>query len=317
MRGDWPILLGPGASMPALRTSQPVSAVGTLAAAFEHLVAVNDKDAIVRFGVEYAREHIGLHRTAIFLVDERAGLMNGAWGTDRAGRTVDEHHVVCSLTEDVRAAFRSAKDEARPWTLVDNCPIVDHSKDPTVVLGRGWVACTPIASGLTPIGMMFNDAGLTGKAIEPERQTLAAILSAFLGSLLNRREHWPASVPRPRTARTPVVVAVIEALATDPSLSGGVLSKRYEMSLSRLARLFKSEVGLSLVEHRNRMRVDRFLSLVRSGRVDLLLAALDAGFGSYAQFHRVFRTLHGQSPREYLRTFDRSDAKKGTVVARK
>ena len=40
--------------------------------------------------------------------------------------------------------------------------------------------------------------------------------------------------------------------------------------------------------------------LVDSGGENLLEAALSAGFGSYAQFHRVFRTWRSTTPREYL-----------------
>jgi AraC-like DNA-binding protein len=51
--------------------------------------------------------------------------------------------------------------------------------------------------------------------------------------------------------------------------------------------------------YRNRLRIEKFLELaVRSG--NLLQAALDAGFGSYAQFSRVFRQQMGVSPRGYL-----------------
>ena len=35
-------------------------------------------------------------------------------------------------------------------------------------------------------------------------------------------------------------------------------------------------------------------------RRSLLAAALEAGFGSYTQFHRVYRKMFGQSPREHL-----------------
>ena len=37
------------------------------------------------------------------------------------------------------------------------------------------------------------------------------------------------------------------------------------------------------------------------GSTNLLQAALDSGFGSYAQFHRVFRARLQATPREYLR----------------
>lgn len=40
--------------------------------------------------------------------------------------------------------------------------------------------------------------------------------------------------------------------------------------------------------------------LLDKGRTNLLDAALASGFGSYAQFHRVFRAQRRMTPREYL-----------------
>ena len=63
---------------------------------------------------------------------------------------------------------------------------------------------------------------------------------------------------------------------------------------------FKRELGVGLVAYRNRLRLRRFLELASSGRTTLLAACLEAGFGSYPQFHRVFVAETGQTPREYL-----------------
>ena len=73
------------------------------------------------------------------------------------------------------------------------------------------------------------------------------------------------------------------------------------ISLSRLARVFKTLKGTSLVEYRNGLRLERFVALMDRGCTNLLEAALDSGFGSYAQFHRVFRARLQATPREYLR----------------
>jgi transcriptional regulator GlxA family with amidase domain len=79
------------------------------------------------------------------------------------------------------------------------------------------------------------------------------------------------------------------------------LASRLDISVSRLARVFKAEMGMSLVEYRNRLRLERFQVLLDSGGDNLLAAALAAGFGSYAQFHRVFRAIRGTTPSVYLR----------------
>jgi AraC-like DNA-binding protein len=84
------------------------------------------------------------------------------------------------------------------------------------------------------------------------------------------------------------------------------LARKAGLSPSRLSRLFKQQTGLPIVEFRNRQRMQRFLDRYElereAGRQNTLLdAALDAGFGSYPQFHRVFRQVVGCSPAEYQR----------------
>lgn len=85
-------------------------------------------------------------------------------------------------------------------------------------------------------------------------------------------------------------------------LSLEVLAARCGLSASRLSRLFKQQTGVALVDFRNRQRVERFLALFDQGRrLKLLDAALEAGFGSYPQFHRVFKRVIGCSPGRYRR----------------
>jgi AraC-like DNA-binding protein len=80
------------------------------------------------------------------------------------------------------------------------------------------------------------------------------------------------------------------------------LAHRAGLSASRLSRLFKTQTGFTIVDFRNRQRVERFQELYGTGqRYTLLDAALEAGFGSYPQFHRVFRQIAGCSPKDYVR----------------
>jgi AraC-like DNA-binding protein len=66
--------------------------------------------------------------------------------------------------------------------------------------------------------------------------------------------------------------------------------------------LFKQQTGVALVDFRNRQRVERFLQIYGTGqRLTMLDAALEAGFGSYPQFHRVFKRVIGCSPGRYRR----------------
>jgi AraC-like DNA-binding protein len=86
------------------------------------------------------------------------------------------------------------------------------------------------------------------------------------------------------------------------ALSLDELARRSGLSPTRLSRLFKRQTGVALVDFRNRQRVERFLRLYGTGqRLKMLDAALEAGFGSYPQFHRVFKRLIGCSPGSYRR----------------
>lgn len=63
----------------------------------------------------------------------------------------------------------------------------------------------------------------------------------------------------------------------------------------------------SLARYRNQQRIERFLRLQKSGAEpflsgSLLSAALEAGFGSYAQFFRVFSEVMGCSPTAFAKS---------------
>src|SRR5262249_37460302 len=141
----------------------------------------------------------------------------------------------------------------------------------------------------------------TGAAVDEEKQARAVVLCAVLGLLLEaRRQSEGAASVSSLTARHPAVAKAVRMLAADPSLAGTDIAAELGVSLSRFARVFKTEMGLSLVDYRNQLRLERFLALVDSGGSNLLEAALAAGFGSYAQFHRVFHAMRGMPPRDYL-----------------
>jgi AraC-like DNA-binding protein len=279
------------------------SDLASLLSALDEMIACDHIDAILKYAVEVARERVGLTRVAIFLRDEPHGVMRGTWGTDLDGATVDEHFITFDIRQGDKEARERAARNGVYWTVVDNAPIVVHLPTETRVVGRGWLCCTPIRSGRELIGTMFNDAGLTGAPIDDEKQSRGAVLCSLLGTALDlaRRRGLALDTPRVLT-RSPAVVKAAQLLANDPAMTGEELGSRLRLSSSRVARLFKSEMGMSLVEYRNRLRLERLSTLLDQRGDNLLEAALEAGFGSYAQFHRVFLALRGTTPGKFLRS---------------
>jgi AraC-like DNA-binding protein len=96
----------------------------------------------------------------------------------------------------------------------------------------------------------------------------------------------------------PAVQTVARLLRADPEAGSlPVLARDAGLSPSHLSRLFKAQTGVSISRYRNQQRLRRFVALYGNGhRTTALAAALDAGFGSYAQFYRVFRDETGRRP---------------------
>jgi AraC-like DNA-binding protein len=96
----------------------------------------------------------------------------------------------------------------------------------------------------------------------------------------------------------PAVDTVARLLQADPDAGDlTALARRVGLSPSHLSRLFVAHMGLSMTRFRNQQRLDRFMRVYGQGRSTTALAAAhQAGFGSYAQFHRVFRQETGRSP---------------------
>ena len=300
-RIDWPEILAPGAAAPVWRKAPARSDVVALLRKLTPLFRVRHPDDLAKRAVELALGALGLVRAGMYFYDDRLDLMVGTWGTDLGRTVIDEHYAMFRLGERGRWAFGRATSGEALWTVVENCPIIVNDTTSTRVVGRGWSVCTPICSERGPLGALYNDAGLTRARVDPRKQANAALLCALVGMLL-------AEMPRSRgrsfvsglAAPHPAVTKAARMLGHDPSMSGADLAAQLQVSPGRFARVFKSEMGVSMVRYRNQLRLERFVKIMDGGGSNMHDAALAAGFGSYAQFHRVFQALRGTSPRAFM-----------------
>ncbi len=127
-------------------------------------------------------------------------------------------------------------------------------------------------------------------------------LEAFLVSV-SRAGSLGVAAPSALLPAHPAVVKAAELLTyTAKRWSLKALAKHAGLSPCQLSRLFHAEMGVTLEHFGNHQRVQRFEALYGDGsRGNLLDAALDAGFGSYSQFFRVYRKVAGRSPEAHRR----------------
>jgi AraC-like DNA-binding protein len=102
----------------------------------------------------------------------------------------------------------------------------------------------------------------------------------------------------------PAVETVARCLRANTEAGGlDALARTAGLSPSHLSRIFKAQTGVSITRYRNQRRLERFMALYGHGhRTTALAAALEAGFGSYAQFYRVLRAETGRAPTALRRT---------------
>lgn len=129
----------------------------------------------------------------------------------------------------------------------------------------------------------------------------AGLFNAGLAfALLNAWKYFESAANVPVHDVHPAVERAALLIRREADLNLDEIANRSGLSPQRLSRLFRQQTGTALVDFRNRQRIEKFLQLYGTGqRITTLEAALEAGFGSYPQFHRVFKRVMGYPPREH------------------
>ena len=108
---------------------------------------------------------------------------------------------------------------------------------------------------------------------------------------------------RSAVALHPSVSKAIEFLSDD-SWTGSLarLARQCGLSEAHFSRMFARQVGVPLSRYRNTLRLARFWEhYSKAVRPTILEAVYAAGFGSYAQFFKVFIEAYGAGPRSHLK----------------
>jgi AraC-like DNA-binding protein len=184
------------------------------------------------------------------------------------------------------------------WAVFRPSLVARTATTPEIRLLLGDDPAGRFSRGIEP-GLVRRLGGLFGELRDAEARD-PALANAGLAYLLVLA--WRAFLDSDDVVEGvnvhPAVQTVARLLRADPS-AGDLprLARTAGLSPSHLSRLFKAQTGVSISRYRNQQRLRLFLHLYGDGRrTTALAAALEAGFGSYAQFHRVFREETGRTP---------------------
>jgi len=155
--------------------------------ATEQLQTATDFDTLWRQGVELARTHLNIERCSIYEYNSALGEMTGTFGTDSTGTTVEEKDIRFNISEGDWVASLLNNTSEKSWVAHDNLNIWEAGSN-RKVLGTGWNACTVITDhDGHPTALMYNDAGITDKPFDADRQELLGLYCATLGSIIERK----------------------------------------------------------------------------------------------------------------------------------
>jgi len=98
--------------------------------------------------------------------------------------------------------------------------------------------------------------------------------------------------------RTERVMAILQRdLSSPPTLEQ--IAKEVGCSAYYLSRTFSQEMGSTIPQYLQRLRMERAAELLRSGKYNVTEAALEVGYSSFSHFSLAFRQTHGCCPGLY------------------
>lgn len=95
------------------------------------------------------------------------------------------------------------------------------------------------------------------------------------------------------------VISIVQSDYADPSLSARMIADSLGVSNIHLNRQFKAAQGCSLSDYLNRVRIDKACTLLREETGGIEEIAHRVGFENSKYFFVVFKSITGQTPRQY------------------
>jgi AraC-like DNA-binding protein len=201
-----------------------------------------------------------------------AGRQHQPWSAEVPVRLGDKIIAVLWVGEPAREAFGHEDSKASGQSSAQTARILDV--DGT----RSDIGLACVAKSLREVAL-----GLL--------ELFASQLSFFANEILIRQaEREPYRV---RLART----FISNHQTEDITLSD--VAKTINVSPFYLCKIFKRGTGLTLIEFRNRLRIESAKKLLTTSNQGVSEIAYGVGFQSLTQFNRLFRRIVGQSPTIY------------------
>lgn len=183
--------------------------------------------------------------------------------------------------------------------LLDDDALIDCDIDPA----RAQLVCQGGFSDPILSQICLAIRGLLGRPSQPVDQLVAgglraALAAHLIGNYTVDRWRQPSRQPALELRRLQRVLIYIEERLGE-TISLDDLAGEACLSSFHFARLFHQAMGRPPHRYLVERRVAAAQERLRTRRASMVEVALDTGFGTQANFSRVFRKLTGLTPRQY------------------
>jgi AraC family transcriptional regulator len=218
--------------------------------------------------------------------------------------TADSNHVLC-VSGGTPVRFSHPTDDGDTYTAIE----VSHTAIREVIaryqprLADALECPVPLASVVVTPPMLLQLHSLRAASGDPGAERLGIEESAL--GLIEAVVRMAQAVygrspkePAPHRSSADIVESVKYVLARNPAaaLSLTDLAQMVGASPFRLARLFRTEVGLPIHRYHLRLRLGLAVDRIAAGEENLSAIGHDLGFASHSHFTRAFRVAFGQPP---------------------
>lgn len=129
-------------------------------------------------------------------------------------------------------------------------------------------------------------------------QSLLMQLVVFINRYVQRNKAADFTHLSPKHEKVSDIVQYINTHYMEP-LTIASLSEHFYISRYYLSRIFKESTGFTFVEYLNSIRVKEAQKLLLHSQYKISQISEKTGFGSIAQFNRIFKKITGLSPSMY------------------
>lgn len=140
---------------------------------------------------KHAHQRLGFERISIYALENQvSGLFRGTYGVDLSGNLVDVSHDTF-FNRDWAEEQKQRRADPNPsdWRYQDDVELQDAYEGRMLPIGRGWLVQTPVVSDNGQLlGIIFNDAIISGVPVNPEQQDLLSAFARILGNIGERKQ---------------------------------------------------------------------------------------------------------------------------------